>query len=36
MNQVLVSTGRDDWETPPEFFEKLNEEFHFILIAHKK
>ena len=33
MNKALLSTGRDDWETPPEFFEKLDEEFHFTLDA---
>ena len=24
-------TGRDDWETPPDFFDKLNQEFGFTL-----
>ncbi len=33
MNKALLSTGRDDWETPPDFFEKLDEEFHFTLDA---
>lgn len=27
MNDALLSTGKDDWETPHEFFEKLNKEF---------
>lgn len=33
MNEVLFSTGKDDWETPPELFNKLNEEFHFTVDA---
>lgn len=31
MNEALLSTGKDDWETPLEFFKKLDEEFHFTL-----
>lgn len=31
MNKALLSTGKDNWETPLEFFEKLDEEFHFTL-----
>lgn len=31
MDKVLLSTGKDDWETPIEFFKKLDEEFHFTL-----
>ena len=31
MDKVLFSTGKDDWETPPELFNKLNNEFHFTI-----
>lgn len=31
MNKALYSTGKDDWETPPELFGKLDAEFHFTL-----
>ena len=31
MNEALFSSSRDDWETPPDFFAALNEEFHFTL-----
>lgn len=31
MDKVLFSTGKDDWETPKDFYEKLNDEFHFTL-----
>lgn len=32
MNRSLFSTGvKDDWETPPEFFHELDQEFHFTL-----
>ena len=31
MDKVLLSTGKDDWETPVDFFNKLNEEFNFTL-----
>ncbi len=27
----LFSTGKDDWETPQDFFDKLNKEFKFTL-----
>ena len=33
MNSVLFSSRSDMWETPQEFFDKLNEEFHFDLDA---
>jgi len=33
MNRTLLSTGKNDWETPQDFFDKLNEEFHFTLDA---
>lgn len=31
MNKILFSSNKDDWETPQDFFDKLNEEFHFDL-----
>lgn len=31
MNNVLLSSKRHDWETPQEFFDALNREFHFTL-----
>lgn len=31
MNEPLFSSSRDDWETPPDFFQKLDKEFHFDL-----
>ena len=31
MNKALFSTGKDDWETPPELFKALDDEFHFSL-----
>lgn len=31
MNRVHFSTGKDDWETPQDFFDKLNKEFQFTL-----
>lgn len=32
MKKALLSTGvKDDWETPPEFFRDLDQEFHFTL-----
>lgn len=31
MNKALLSTGKNDWETPLDFFEKLNAEFGFTL-----
>lgn len=33
MNQALLSSGQDLWETPQKFFDELNEEFHFTLDA---
>lgn len=33
MNEALLSTGKNDWETPIEFFNKLNKEFNFTLDA---
>ena len=33
MNNVLFSTGKDDWETPQDFFLKMDNEFHFTLDA---
>lgn len=34
MNKALLSSARDDWETPPEFFSALNEEFRFKVDRH--
>ena len=31
MDKYITSTGKDDWETPQEFFNELNEEFNFTL-----
>lgn len=31
MNQALLSTGNDEWETPKSFFEELDKEFGFTL-----
>ena len=31
MNNVLLSTGKDDWETPKDFYDNLNREFNFTL-----
>lgn len=31
IQKALLSTGKDDWETPQNFFDRLNEEFHFTL-----
>lgn len=33
MDQVLLSTGKDDWETPTELFAELHKEFDFTLDA---
>lgn len=30
-NDLMFSTGKDDWETPEEFFNEINKEFHFTL-----
>lgn len=32
-NRVLYSSNKEDWETPKNLFEQLNEEFHFELDA---
>lgn len=31
MNKALLSSNCDEWETPPDFFAKLNAEFRFTL-----
>ena len=31
MNRALLSTGKNDWETPQDFFDELNMEFNFTL-----
>lgn len=31
--QVLFSTGKDDWETPDDFFRNLDDKYHFVLDA---
>ena len=31
MNKALFTSDKDDWETPQDFFDQLNEEFHFDL-----
>lgn len=31
MNEVLTSSRSNEWETPQDFFDKLNREFHFTL-----
>ena len=31
MNRVLFSSKSDNWETPPQFFQALDAEFHFDL-----
>ena len=31
MNACFHPVGKNDWETPQDFFDKLNEEFHFTL-----
>ena len=33
MDQALLSSGKDDWETPADLFEELHKEFHFTLDA---
>lgn len=33
MNKVLLSSKNMCWCTPQDFFDKLNEEFHFVLDA---
>ena len=29
--QTMFSSNRDDWETPQDFFDKLNAKYHFTL-----
>lgn len=31
LSKVLFSSTKEDWATPQDFFDKLNEEFHFDL-----
>lgn len=31
MNKALFSSASEDWETPQDFFDKLDAEFHFTL-----
>ncbi len=31
MNKILFSSQSDEWETPQEFYDTLNDEFHFTL-----
>ncbi len=31
LNNAMFSTGKDDWETPPELFQTLHREFNFTL-----
>lgn len=31
MDKVLFSSKKEDWETPQEFFDALDAEFHFTL-----
>ena len=31
LNKALFSSAKEDWETPQDFFEKLDKEFHFDL-----
>lgn len=33
INQGMMSSNKDDWETPRAFFDELNREFHFTLDA---
>lgn len=33
MNPVMYSSASDNWETPQDFFDALNDEFHFTLDA---
>lgn len=30
-NHPTMSSGNDEWETPQDFFDMLNDEFHFNL-----
>lgn len=31
IKKALLSTGKNNWETPQDFFDELNKEFHFTL-----
>ena len=31
LSKALFSSTKEDWATPQDFFDKLNEEFHFVL-----
>ena len=31
MNDIMYSSKSDEWETPQQIFDKLNDEFHFTL-----
>lgn len=31
MDEYITSSKKEDWETPQDFFDKLNDEFHFTL-----
>ena len=31
LNKALFSSDKEDWATPQDFFDSLNEEFHFNL-----
>jgi len=31
--EVHFSSGKDDWETPDDLFERYNQRYHFILDA---
>ena len=33
INEALFSSNKEDWETPPDLFAKLDKEFHFDLDA---
>lgn len=33
VSPALMSSARGDWETPPDFFQKVDAEFHFTLDA---
>ena len=33
MNQALLSSKKQDWETPQDFFDRLNWKYHFTLDA---
>lgn len=36
MDKVLLSTGKDDWETPKDFYKKLDDEFHYFWMRFGK